>query len=118
MAWLQGGKVGAYVLVCNQVGHGDLAQKPADTLIQLNIHNVHDTDIKYMVIDLYTVQPESHKNQKGEVKPFIHQIKLHRPERKAIQVWGLFDNGTMVDAMLTKTYLQVKHKIAPLERPT
>jgi len=31
-------------------------------------------------------------------------------------VWGLFDNGAMVDAMSTKMYLQVKHKLAPLER--
>ena len=55
MARLQGSEMGAYVLVHDQVGHRDLAQKPADTSIQLNIHNVCDTDIKYTVIDLYTV---------------------------------------------------------------
>ena len=118
MAQLQGGRMGAYVLVCNQVGHEDSTSEPADSLIQLSIHNVHDTDVEYMVIDLYAVRPESHEIQKKGIKPFIHQVKLHGPGNERIQVWGLFDNGAMVDAMSTTMYSQVKHALAPLGRLT
>ena len=116
MAPLQGGKMGAYILVCDQVGHGDSISEPADSSIQICTSNVHDTDSEYTIIDLYTVWPESHETQKKEVKPFIHQIKLHGLEGETIQVWGLFDNGAMVDVMSTKMYLQIKHKLAPLEK--
>ena len=108
--------MGAYVLVCDRVGHGDSTSEPADSSIQICTSNVYDTDSEYTIIDLYAVRPESHDTQKKEVKPFIHQIKLHGLEGETIQVWGLFDNGAMVDAMSTKMYLQVKHKLAPLEK--
>ena len=56
--------MGAYVLVRDRVGHEDSTSEPADSSIQLSIHNVHDTDVEYMVIDLYAVRPESHEIQK------------------------------------------------------
>ena len=31
-------------------------------------------------------------------------------------MWGLFDNGAMVDAMSTETYERVRHQLSPLER--
>jgi len=102
--------------VCNRVGHEDSFSEPADYSTQLHVPNVHNMDMEYMIIDLYAVRPESCDSQKKEVKPFIHQVKIHGLDNETVQVWGLFDNGTMVDTMSTKTYLQVKHKLAPLER--
>ena len=67
---------------------------------------------------MYAVHPESHNAQGKRVKPFIHQIKLHRLRKETTQVWGLFDNGALVDAMSMKMYLQVKHKLAPLGTST
>jgi len=110
--------MGAYVLVCDQVGHEDLPSEPANLSIQLRVPNVHDTNIEYTIIDLYAVHPESHNTQRRGVKPFIHQIKLHGPRKETTHVWSLFDNGALVDAMSTKMYLQVKHKLAPLVRST
>jgi len=116
MAWLQGGKMGVYVLVHNQVGHEDSISEPADYSAQLHVPNVHNMDMEYMVVDLYAVCPESHDTQGKEVKPFIHQVKLQGLDDKMVGVWGLFDNSTMVDVMLTKKYLQLQHKLAPLVR--
>ena len=98
------------------VGHEDFISEPADYSIHLHVPNVHDMNIDSVIINLYTVQPESFKAQQKGVKPFIHQVKLHRVGDKIIDVWGLFDNGAMVDVMSTKTYLQVKHKLPPLEK--
>ena len=80
--------MGAYVLVRDRVGHEDSTSEPADSSIQLSINNVHDTDVEYMVINLYAVRPESHEIQKKGIKPFIHQVKLHGPGNGRIQVWG------------------------------
>ena len=110
--------MGAYVLVRDQVGHEDPPLTPADTSIQLRVPDVHDTDIEYSIIDLYAVGPESHNAQEERVKPFIHQFKLHGPKGETVQLWGLFDNGALVDAMSTKMYLRVKDRLAPLERST
>jgi hypothetical protein len=110
--------MGAYVPVRDQVGHEDLTPKPADLSIQLRIPNVHHTNIEYTIIDLYAVHPESRNARRRGVKPFIHQIKLHGPRKETTHVWGLFDNGAMVDVMSTKMYLQVKHKLAPLGAST
>ena len=74
------------------------------------------TNIEYTIIDLDTVRPESHKAQNKGVKPFIHEVKIHRLEKEIIEVWGLFDNGAMVDAMSTTMYLRLKHRLPPLER--
>lgn len=108
--------MGGYVLVRDRVGHEDSFTEPADYSAHIHIPNVHDMDMEYTIVDLYAVHPESHITQKKEVKPFIHQIKIHGLHNEAVQVWGLFDNGAMVDAMSTSMYLQVKHKLAPLER--
>ena len=110
--------MGAFVLVRDRVGHEDMNSKPADYSIHLHVPNVCDKDIEYTIIDLYAVGPEARKAQEKGVKPFIHQVKLHGLEGERIEVWGLFDNGAMVDAMSTTTYLQVKHKLPPLERST
>ncbi|KIJ89435.1 hypothetical protein K443DRAFT_16130 [Laccaria amethystina LaAM-08-1] len=118
MARLQGGRMGAYGLVRDQVGHEDRIPEPADYATQLHIPNVCDINMEYTVVDLYAVRPELHRAQGKEVKPFIHQIKLHRLNKEAVQIWGLFDNGAMVDAMSTKAYMRVRHKLAPLERST
>jgi len=108
--------MGAYVLVRDQVGHEDPIPEPADYATQLNIPNVCDINMEYTVVDLYVVRPELHGAQGKEVKLFIHQIKLHGLNKEAVQIWGLFDNGAMVDAMSTKAYMRVRHKLAPLER--
>ena len=108
--------MGAYVLMRDRVGHEDFMSEPADYSIHLHVPNVHDMNIDSAIIDLYTVRPESHEAQQKGVKPFIHQVKLHGVGDEIIDVWGLFDNGAIVDAMSTKTYLQVKHKLPPLEK--
>jgi hypothetical protein len=108
--------MGAYVLVHDQVEHEDFIPEPADYSIHLHVPNVHDMNIDSAIIDLYAVRSESHEAQQKGVKPFIHQVRLHGLGKEIVEVWGLFDNGAMVDAMSTKTYLQVKHKLPPLER--
>ena len=110
--------MGAYILVHDQVGHEDMISEPADYLIHPHVPNVCDKDIEYTIIDLYVVGPEAREAQEKGVKPFSHQVKLHGLEGERIEVWGLFNNRVMVDAMSTTTYLQVKHKLPLLERST
>jgi len=64
------------------------------------------------------VQTESNETQKKRTKPFIHQVKLHGPKGEIVQVWSLFDNGAMVDAMSMETYKCVRHRLSPLGRST
>jgi transposase InsO family protein len=106
--------MGAYVLVRDRVGHEDTTSEPADYSTHLHVPNVRNMDIEYTIIDLYAVRPESHETQEKRVKPFVHQVKLHGLEKGVIEVWGLFDNGAMVDAMSTTAYMQIKHRLPPL----
>jgi len=43
--------------------------------------------MEYTVVNLYAVHPESHDTEKKEVKPFIHQVKIHRLDNETVQVW-------------------------------
>ena len=43
-------------------------------------------------------------------------MKLHGQKGEIVLVWGLFDNGAMVDVMPTETYGRVRHRMSPLER--
>jgi hypothetical protein len=116
MARFQGGDMGAYVLVRERVGHEDSSSEPADLSNQLIASNVREEDIELMVVDLYAVRTESNETQRKGTKPFIHQVKLHGPKGEIVRVWGLFDNGAMVDAISTETYKHIKHRLSPLER--
>ncbi|KIJ91496.1 hypothetical protein K443DRAFT_654402 [Laccaria amethystina LaAM-08-1] len=116
MAQYQGGDIGAYVLVRERVGHEDLLPEPADFSDQLTVSDVCEEDVELKVVDLYAVRAESDETQKKGTKPFIHQVKLHGPKGEVVRVWGLFDNGAMVDAMSTETYNRVRHRLSPLGR--
>ena len=116
MAQPQGGDIGAHVLVCERVGHEDLLPEPVDLSDQLTVSDVCKEDVELQVVDLYAVRTESDKTQKKGTKPFIHQVKLHGPKGEVVWVWGLFDNGAMVDAMSTETYNRVRHRLTPLGR--
>ena len=96
--------MGAYVLVRERVGHEDSSSVPADMSNQLTVSIVHHEDIESEIVDLYAVQNKANETHEKETRPFIHQIKLHGPKGEIVWVWGLFDNGAMVDAMSTETF--------------
>ena len=102
--------------MCERVGHEDLLPEPVDLSDQLTVSDVCKEDVELQVVDLYAVRTESDKTQKKGTKPFIHQVKLHGPKGEVVRVWGLFDNGAMVDAMSTETYNRVRHRLIPLGR--
>ena len=35
-----------------------------------------------------------------------------------VRVWGLFNDGAMVDSMSMETYNCVRHRLSPLGKPT
>ena len=115
MAQLQGGNIGAYVLMHERVGHEDLSE-PADLSDQHTDSIVQREDAELHIIDLYVIRTESEATHKKETRPFIHQVKLHGQKGEIELVWGLFDNGAMVDMMSTETHGCVRHRISPLER--
>ena len=106
----------AHILMCKWVGHKDLLPEPVDLSDRLTVSDVCKEDIELQVVDLYVVQTESDETQKKGMKPFIHQVKLHGLKGEVVQVWGLFNNGAMVDAMSTETYNRIRHRLTPLGR--
>ena len=118
MAQPQGEDKGAHVLVRVRVGHEDSSPGPVDLSYQLTVSNVHKENSELEVIDLYAVRTESKESREKGARPFIHQVKLHGPGGEIVRVWGLFDDGAMVDAMSTKVYNQIGHRLSPLGRST
>jgi hypothetical protein len=101
-----------------QAGHEDSIPGPVDMSYQLTVSNVHEDNSELEVIDLYAVRTESNESQEEGAKPFIHQVKLHGPGGEIVRVWGLFDDGAMVDAMSTEAYNRIRHRLSSLERST
>ena len=101
-----------------RVGHEDSSPGPVDLSYQLTVSDVHEENSELEVIDLYAVRIESNESQEKGAKPFIHQVKLHGPGGEIVRVWGLFDDGAMVDAMSMETYNRVRHRLSPLGRST
>ena len=83
-----------------------------------SVSDVHEENNELEVIDLYAVRTESNESREKGARPFIHQVKLHGPGGEIVRVWGLFDDGAMVDAMSTKVYNQIGHRLSPLGRST
>lgn len=62
------------------------------------VSHVISTNSESSIVDLYAV------GANNETKPFIHQIQLHGPKDESIQIWALFDNGAMKDALSTAAF--------------
>lgn len=90
-----------------QVGHEDLSE-PADLSDQHTDSIVQREDAESHIIDLYVIRTESEATHKKETRPIIHQVKLHGQKGEIVLVWGLFNNGAMVDVMSMETYEQCK----------
>ncbi|KAF8230723.1 hypothetical protein L208DRAFT_1280521, partial [Tricholoma matsutake] len=62
------------------------------------------------IIDLYTVGHEKQKAEnRKDVQPFMHNVKLWGPKGEIVQVWGMFDEGAMVAAMCSRVFSKGKH---------
>lgn len=49
------------------------------------------------IVDLYTMGAMLNKGE--ETKPFIHKIQLYGPDGEAVQIWALFNDSAMKEAM-------------------
>ena len=77
--------------------------------------DVNVTTPESIIIDLYAVDIRSDEERNVRAtKSFIHQIRLHGPQGEVVQVWALFDEGAMREAMSTKMFERVKHRLAQM----
>ena len=64
------------------------------------------------IIDLYAVGTKSDEQGNDQrTKLFIHQVQLLGPQGKMMDVWRLFDEGAMREAMSTTMFHRVKHRL-------
>jgi len=70
---------------------------------------------KSNIVDLYAVDDKLDRGRNEcTMELFIHQIQLHGPQGEVVRVWALFDEGAMGEAMSTKVFRRVKHRLGQL----
>ena len=76
--------------------------------------HVNPAEHESIIVDLYAadIRSDEERNIRA-TKPFIHQIRLHGPQGEVVRVWALFDDGAMREAMSTKVFERVKHRLSP-----
>ena len=78
---------------------------------------MYSTSTKIQTIDLYTVgleEPDEFEINPFSKVPFMHSIALKGTKGRIVHVQGVFDSGTMVNAMCSSVYENIKHKLPAL----
>jgi len=78
---------------------------------------MYSTPTKIQTIDLYTVgleEPDEFEINPFSKVPFMHSIALKGTKGRIVHVQGVFDSGTMVNAMCSSVYENIKHKLPTL----
>jgi len=64
------------------------------------------------IAEIYTVAMESGEFQLEESNPFIHGVALHGPKGEIVRLRGVFDDGAMINAIDSRVFSIVKHRLS------
>ena len=83
---------------------------------RLKKHVITPSQLKYDVIDLYTVGEKD--GNTATTRPFIHQVELQGTKGGLVYLKGLFDNGAMVNAICSSIFGKLSHVLGHLQPST
>ena len=64
------------------------------------------------IAKIYTVATESGKYLLEESNPFIHGVALQGPKGEVVRLRGVFDDGATINAIDTKVFALIKHRLS------
>ena len=86
--------------------NGCRCETSSDALIPL-----YDTRI-IEIAKIYTVASESGRCLLEESDPFIHSVTLQGPKGEVVRLRGVFDDGATINAIDSKAFAIVKHRLS------
>ena len=63
------------------------------------------------IVDLFGISASEELEGTRIMKPFIHQVRFHKPQGEIIRVWANIDNGAMKEVMSSSMFRKVKHRL-------
>jgi hypothetical protein len=75
---------------------------------QIPLYETHIIDIA----EIYMVVTESGKSLLEESDPFIHCVALEGPKGEIVWLRGVFDDGVTINAINSKAFTTVKHRLS------
>ena len=113
----------ASVPKCTAAPFGDTASAPTQRIskeekISYRDETSSDTQIPLYdkrIIDIakiYTVATESGKYLLEESDPFIHGVALQGPKGEVVRLRGVFDDGPTINAIDSKIFALIKHRLS------
>ena len=95
------------VLMWKVVAHEDNPFIPAE---QSQSACISHELTEYEIVDLYSV---GHEQRKKDTIPFIHMLSLEGPKGEAACIWGLSDDGALVNVICSTIFDKVKKCLGP-----